>query len=82
MPVNQELLDILVCPETKQTLTQAGADLLAKINEDIEAGSLRNRGGDKVETAISEGLLRADGKVVYIVDDDIPVMLVEESIEL
>jgi len=31
---------------------------------------------------IEEGLLREDGKVLYIVDDSIPVMLIEESIEL
>ena len=31
---------------------------------------------------ISEGLVREDGKILYPVDDGIPVMLIEESIEL
>jgi len=52
------------------------------VNEKISAGSLRNRGGDKVEKPITEALVREDGKVLYPVDDGIPVMLIEESIEL
>ena len=82
MSVNAELLEILVCPETKQSLRVADASVISGVNEKIEAGSLRNRGGDKVEKSISEGLVREDGRILYVVDDDIPVMLVEESIEL
>jgi uncharacterized protein YbaR (Trm112 family) len=82
MPVSSELLEILVCPETKQPVSLAGDDLLTGLNEKIAAGSLRNRGGEKVEKPITEGLVREDGKVLYPVDDGIPVMLIEESIEL
>ena len=82
MPISQELLDILVCPETKQPVSMADAPLIARINADIEAGRLRNRGGDVLSEPISEGLVRGDGKIVYVIDDGIPVMLVEESIEL
>ncbi len=82
MPVSQELLEILVCPETRRPVAPAPDELLAKLNAEIEAGRLRNRGGEPVAEAISEGLLRDDGKILYIVDDGIPVMLIEESIEL
>jgi uncharacterized protein YbaR (Trm112 family) len=82
MSVSQELLDILVCPETKQPVALAGENVLAKVNSEIEAGRLRNRGGDQVATPVSEGLVREDGRILYVVDDGIPVMLVEESIEL
>ena len=82
MTVNPELLEILVCPETRQPLELAEASLLAELNERIQAKTLRNRGGDKVESEIVEALVREDGRVLYLVDDDIPVMLVEESIEL
>jgi len=82
MPVSPELLEILVCPETRQPVAPASAELLARVNEKIRAGQLRNRGGDKVEKAIEEGLVRDDGRVLYPVDDGIPVMLIEESIEL
>ena len=82
MPVSQELLEILVCPETKQPVAAAPDDVLAQINERIESGEQRNRGGDPVASRISEGLLREDGKILYVVDDGIPVMLIEESIEV
>lgn len=82
MPVNPELLEILVCPETKQPVHEAGADVLARLNAEIEAGRLRNRGGEPVKNAIAEGLVREDGKVLYPVDDGIPVMLIEESLSL
>jgi uncharacterized protein YbaR (Trm112 family) len=82
MPVNPELLEILVCPETRQPLAVAGADLLSRLNAEIDASRLRNRGGEKVSKRIQEGLVREDGKILYLVDDDIPVMLIEESIEL
>jgi len=82
MPVSPELLEILVCPETRRPVAPASAELLARVNEKIRAGQLRNRGGDKVEKAIEEGLVRDDGRVLYPVDDGIPVMLIEESIEL
>ena len=35
-----------------------------------------------MKNAIAEGLLREDGRVLYPVDDGIPVMLIEESIEV
>ena len=82
MPVSPELVEILVCPETRQPVAVASEDVLSRVNEKISAGSLRNRGGEKVEKAITEGLLREDGKLLYPVDDGIPVMLIEESIEL
>jgi uncharacterized protein YbaR (Trm112 family) len=82
MAVSPELLEILVCPETKQPVKLANDELLAALNQKIAGGDVRNRGGEKVENAISEGLLREDGTVLYPVDDGIPVMLIEESIEV
>jgi len=82
MPISQELLEILVCPETRQPVSAADAELIGRLNSEREEGRLRNRGGGKISEPITEGLVREDGKVLYIVDDGIPVMLIEESIEL
>ena len=82
MAVSPELLEILVCPETKQPISVAGADVLSRLNSEIDAGRLRNRGGEAVKGRISEGLVREDGRILYPVDDGIPVMLIDESIEL
>jgi uncharacterized protein YbaR (Trm112 family) len=80
--VSPELLEILVCPETKQPVAPAAADVLARLNEAITAGRVRTRGGRVLHDPVGEGLLRQDGRVLYPVDDGIPVMLIEESIEL
>jgi uncharacterized protein YbaR (Trm112 family) len=82
MPISEELREILVCPESRQAVSNANADLIAQLNAKIESGELRNRGGEKVSEAIEEGLLREDGRIFYRVEDGIPVMLIEESIEL
>ena len=82
MPVSQELLDILVCPETKQPVSPASDELIAKLAQDIRSGGVRNRGGTQLDEPPAEGLVREDGKILYPVDDGIPVMLIEESIEL
>lgn len=82
MPIDDQLLDILCCPETRQPVARAEASILQPLNTEIEAGRLRNRGGDKVGKPIEEGLLREDGRILYIVDDSIPIMLIGESIEL
>ena len=82
MPIDDELLEILCCPETRQPVARASEDVLDPLNEEIGEGRLRYRGGDKVTDPILEGLLREDGKVLYVVDDSIPIMLIEQSIEL
>ena len=80
--VSRELRDIIVCPETKQRLTPAERALIERINEGIEAGELKYRNGQCVAEPLDEGLLREDGKVLYAIRDDIPVMLAEESIDV
>jgi len=80
--VHPDLLQILVCPENKTPVTAADAELVAKANAAIEAGTLKNRGGAAVESKIDGGLIREDGVYMYPVRDDIPIMLIDESIPL
>jgi uncharacterized protein YbaR (Trm112 family) len=77
-----ELLQILCCPETHQALTLAEAPLLQQINARITAGSLRNRAGQTVTGRLDGGLVRADGKVLYPIRSEIPVLLIDEGIPL
>ena len=80
--VDQSLLDILVCPDTKQPVDRASSVVLDELNSAIRAGSVTNRSGQAVTEPIDEGLVRSDGKVLYPVRDDIPIMLIDESIQL
>ncbi len=80
--VDQELLDILVCPENKSAVKLASDDVVEKINDAIQAKSLKNRAGEKIEEAIDAGLLREDGAYLYAIRDDIPIMLIDESIPM
>ncbi len=78
--VDKELLDILCCPETKQDLTLVGEGTIAKINQRIQEGSLKNRAGEAIREPIEAGLLRTDRMFLYPIREDIPIMLIDEAI--
>jgi uncharacterized protein YbaR (Trm112 family) len=80
--ISKELLDLLVCPENRTPLTLADDELLAKVNRAITAGSVKNRSGQQVSESLSGALVRQDGRMLYPIVDDIPIMLVEEAIPL
>ena len=80
--MHPELLKILCCPETRQPVWLAEPGLVAELNQRIAAGTLRNRAGKPVTEKIDGGLVRADGKFLYPIRADIPVMLIEEAIPL
>jgi uncharacterized protein YbaR (Trm112 family) len=77
-----DLLEILCCPETRQSLRRADAALLGKLNAQIASGTLLNRSGQLVGQKIEGGLVRADGKLLYPIFGGIPVMLVDEAMPL
>lgn len=78
--ISQELLNLLVCPENKSPVSPVDDAVIEKINAAIIAGSVVNRAGDAVDTPVDGGLVREDQAYVYIIRDDIPVMLMDEAI--
>ena len=48
MPIDPELLEILVCPETHQPVKPADNTLLESVNARIKAGALKNHQGEAV----------------------------------
>ena len=80
--IDSELLIILCCPETHQNVAPVPADKVAKLNQQIASGNLKNHVGQPIREKIDGGLLRADGKFLYPIRQDIPVMLIDEAIPL
>ena len=80
--IDVELLQILRCPETRQTLTLADAVIVQTVNGTIAVGGCKNRGGQPVTEAIAGGLVRADGKFLYPIRNRIPILLIDEALPL
>ncbi len=81
MTIDRKLLEILVCPVTKQPVSVLPAGKLELLNHAIEGGGVRNHGGDQVTEMLREALVTRNGSKVYPVVDGIPVMLEDESID-
>jgi len=80
MPVDPKLLEILCCPVSRTPLVRLPADRLAKLNAAIERGGVKYVDGSAVEAPLQEGLVTEDMKVIYPVEDDIPILLQEKGI--
>lgn len=80
--VDSELLKMLVCPQTKEPVALADATLIDQLNARIQERNLLRKDGKPVTEPLESGLLRTDGKVLYPIRDNIPVMLVPESIPI
>jgi uncharacterized protein YbaR (Trm112 family) len=78
--IAEDLLAILCCPETKQDIRLLKPTLVEQLNQRIEKGELKTKGGKTVTEKIYGGLLRNDETVVYPIRDQIPIMLIEEGI--
>lgn len=78
--LDSRLLDILRCPDTRQSLVLASAQQLSELNQKIAHGLLRNQAGRTLSMPLEAALVCQDGSRIYPVVDGIPVMLLDESI--
>ena len=76
MAVDQELLDILVCPKTRAELElvplpgEICTSLVEKYREHFR----------EEEPVVAEGLYCAESQLVYPIVSDIPIMLIDEAL--
>lgn len=77
-----ELLEILVCPATHQKLELADTDLLNFLERQLEESQLVTVGGSKILIKPQAALVRQDKQVCYLIQDGIPMLLIEQGIKL
>ncbi|MBN8714689.1 MAG: hypothetical protein J0H50_12090 [Xanthomonadales bacterium] len=78
--MDKRLLDILCCPVSKTPVRLMGELPLKVLNDAIRAGDIVTVSGTSVHEPLTEALITTDQKVIYRVQDGIPVMLPEEGI--
>ena len=78
--MDKRLLDILCCPVSKTPVKLLGRSQLDALNREIAQNAVRTVAGSDVREELKAGLITIDGKVIYRIEDDIPVMLADEGI--
>ena len=78
--MDRRLLDILCDPVTKSPVRLLSSGELDALNRAIVAGQVRTEAGVPLAAAASAGLITRDGRTIYRIDDDIPVMLADEAV--
>ena len=78
--MDPRLLDILCCPVTKSPLRLLNADELAALNAAIASEPVHDNAGTRLTTTLAAALITRDGRTLYRVEEDIPVMLADAAI--
>lgn len=78
--MDKRLLDILCCPVSKTPVKLLSRGQLDALNREIAQKTVQTVAGIAVGSEFKAGLITTDGKVIYRIDDDIPVMLADEGI--
>jgi uncharacterized protein YbaR (Trm112 family) len=78
--IDRRLLDILCCPVTKSPVRLLSPEELEALSRAVAAGSVRTDAGAILKAAPPAGLITRDGRTIYRIDDDIPVMLPDEAV--
>ena len=78
--MDRKLLDILACPASRQPLAMLDPASLDAMNRAIAGGGVMRMDDSAQSEPLREALITRDRKIVYRIDDGIPVLLVEEGI--
>lgn len=78
--MDRKLLDLLVSPDTRQSLSLLDSKGLDALNQAISAGAVSKADGSPLAQPLREVLVTRDRRQLFRVDDGIPVLLAEEAI--
>ena len=77
-----ELLAILADPETKGPVRLASEVELGRLKEAVEAGRAGRHDGKPASKTFEAAFVAQEGAVAYVVEDGIPVFLIDERLDL
>mgnify|MGYP001172311324 FL=1 len=80
--MNEKILKLICCPSSKKQLKILDDENLTNLNHAISAGLIKNNQGKILKDEIEQALITEDYELAYIVRDDIPVLLENESIKM
>jgi uncharacterized protein len=80
MTIPAHLLDILCCPVSHEPLLPLSRDKLKQLNLAINEAAVQYVDHEPVTEPLKAALITRDRKVVYAIEDGIPVLLPERGI--
>ncbi len=80
--INEEMLEWICCPASRQRLRIVAPAELAQLNRWIASGGLATVGGEAVQEPLEQALIREDGQIAYAVVDGIARLIVDDGIPL
>jgi len=78
--MDKRLLDILCDPISRTPLKLMSKLQVDALNRAIRAQQVQTTAGKTIAEELGAGLITTDGKVMYRIDDGIPVLLADEAI--
>jgi uncharacterized protein YbaR (Trm112 family) len=80
--ITNEILTLLVCPESRQPLKRADVCTVARLKDMAENGLLQTVTGKGSPSEFEDILVREDGAVGYLVRGGIPLLLADHGISI
>ena len=80
--MNPNLLNIICCPVTREKLSIATSKQLEFINAEIAKSNLKKLDGSIAEKPQFKPLINATKTLLYPIEEDIPILLENEAIEV
>ncbi len=82
LSISPKLVGILRCPVSQQELRIVAKAQLERINAEVSEGTLLHEDGTTVAECLEAALVTASGDRLYRIEENIPIMLAEQSVPL